>query len=111
MLAALDLVADASGFAQRSRVFAGNVVESGTLAQMLESLDAPPGALVVMDRGVATDERVAWLRGQGYGYLVVSREARREFDAAKAVSIEPKSGEAVRLVRELSEDGLKVPSA
>ena len=65
VLAALDLVADASGFAQRSRVFAGNVVESGTLAQMLESLDAPPGALVVMDRGVATDERVAWLRGQG----------------------------------------------
>ena len=107
-LLTLGLALDASGFVRRSRVFAGNVVESGTLAPMLESLDAPPGALVVMDRGVATDDRVAWLRGQGYGHLVVSREARREFDAANAVSIESKSGGTVRLVREPTEDGLEV---
>ena len=39
--------------------FAGNVVESATLAEMLESLGAPKGALVVKDHGVATDDRVA----------------------------------------------------
>ena len=37
-----------------------------------------------MDRGIATEDRVAWLRGAGYRYLVVSRERRREFDPAAA---------------------------
>lgn len=107
-LLTLGLALDASGFVRRSRVFAGNVVESATLAEMLRSLDAPQSALVVMDRGVATDDRVSWLRREGYRHLVVSREARREFDGADAVSIRSKSGETVRLVRELSDDGLEV---
>ena len=59
-------------------------------------------------RGVATDDRVGWLRREGYRHLVVSRESKREFDPARAVAIESKSGGAVRLVRELSEDGLEV---
>ena len=41
---------------------------------MLDALDAPRAALVVMDRGIATEERLRWLREQGYRYLVVSRE-------------------------------------
>ncbi len=107
-LLTLGLALDASGFARRSRVFAGNVAESGTLAEMLQSLGAPDGALVVMDRGVATEDRLAWLRREGYRHLVVSRESKRTFDASQAVSIRAKSGGAVRLVRELSEDGLEV---
>ena len=62
-LLTLGLVLDASGFVRRSQVFAGNVREHHTLA-----------ALVVMDRGIATEDRVQWLREQGYRYLVVSRE-------------------------------------
>ena len=107
-LLTLGLALDASGFVRRSRVFAGNVAESGTLAEMLRSLGAPDGTLVVMDRGVATEDRLAWLRREGYRHLVVSRESKRTFDASKAVSIRAKSGGAVRLVRELSEDGLEV---
>ena len=42
---------------------------------MLEALEAPPGALVVMDRGVATEACVQWLREHDYRYLVVSRTA------------------------------------
>ena len=72
---------DASGFVRRSKVFAGNVREHRTLAGMLEALEAPVGALVVMDRGVATDACVTWLRDNGYRYLVVSRERHRRFDA------------------------------
>ena len=52
-LLTLGLMLDASGFVRRSKVFAGNVREQRTLADMLEALEAPPGALVVMDRGVA----------------------------------------------------------
>ena len=74
-LLTLGLMLDASGFVRRSQVFAGNVREHRTLAGMLEALDAPPGALVVMDRCVATEAAIAWLRDNAYRYLVVSRNA------------------------------------
>ena len=48
-----------------------------TLAQMLQALNAPRGARVVMDRGIATEDRVQWLRDNGYRYVVVSRERTR----------------------------------
>ena len=86
-LLTLGLMLDASGFVRRSQVFAGNVREHRTLADMLEALRAPVGALVVMDRGVATDACITWLRDQGYRYLVVSRERHRQFDAEAAVSV------------------------
>ena len=57
-LLTLGLVLDASGFVRRSKVFAGNVREHHTLAEMLEALNAPRAALVVMDRGIATEDRV-----------------------------------------------------
>ena len=41
-LLTLGLVLDASGFVRRSQVFAGNVREHHTLAEMLDALDAPP---------------------------------------------------------------------
>ena len=103
-LLTLGLVLDAGGFVRRSRVFAGNVEEAATLAGMLEALSAPKGALVVMDRGVATEDSVAWLRAEGYRYVVVSRERRRRFDADAAVPIETRSKQTVRLHKEVSED-------
>ena len=103
-LLTLGLVLDAGGFVRRSRVFAGNVEEAATLAGMLEALSAPKGALVVMDRGVATEDSVAWLRAEGYRYVVVSRERRRRFDAAAAVPVETRSKQTVRPHKEVSED-------
>ncbi len=81
-LLTLGLMLDASGFVRRSQVFAGNVSEPHTLAEMLTALQAPKGALVVMDRGIATQDRITWLVEQGYRYLVVSRERKRTFDLA-----------------------------
>jgi transposase len=78
-LVTLGLVLDGSGFVRRSEVFAGNAVEGRTLEQMLSGLQAPHGALVVMDRGIATEANLLWLRTQGYRYLVVSREAERHW--------------------------------
>lgn len=65
-LVTLGLVLDGSGFVRRSRTFAGNAVECRTLEGMLEGLSAPRGALVVMDRGIATEANLAWLRQAGY---------------------------------------------
>ena len=103
-LLTLGLMLDASGFVRRSKVFAGNVREQRTLADMLEALEAPPGALVVMDRGVATEACVQWLREHDYRYLVVSREPHRQFDAEAAVSLQTQSNQTVHLHKVVSTD-------
>ena len=103
-LLTLGLMLDASGFVRRSKVFAGNVREQRTLAGMLEALEAPPGALVVMDRGVATEACVQWLRDHDYRYLVVSRERHRQFDAEGAVSLQTRSNQTVHMHKVVSTD-------
>ena len=107
-LLTLGLVLDASGFVRRSQVFAGNVREHYTLAEMLDALDAPRAALVVMDRGIATEDRLRWLREQSYRYLVVSRERTRHFDPEAALRIETASKHGVHLHKVLSEDAQEV---
>ena len=96
-LLTLGLVLDASGFVRRSRVFAGNVREHRTLAAMLGALKTPPGALVVLDRGIATEAQVTWLKDNRYRYLVVSRERRRRFDVESALAHRTRGGETVHL--------------
>ena len=96
-LLTLGLVLDGSGFVRRSEVFAGAVNEDTTLAPMLEALHAPADALVVMDAGVATEANVAWLRENGYRYLVVSRERARRFDPDLAIALETRSRQTVHV--------------
>ena len=107
-LLTLGLVLDASGFVRRSQVFAGNVREHHTLAEMLDALHAPRAALVVMDRGIATEDRLRWLREHRFRYLVVSRERNRHFDPEAALRIETASNHGVHLHKVLSEDGQEV---
>ena len=103
-LLTLGLMLDASGFVRRSKVFAGNVREHRTLAGMLDALDAPAGALVVVDRGIATEAAISWLRENHYRYLVVSRERHRQFDADAAVSIQTQSQQTVHLHKVVATD-------
>ena len=103
-LLTLGLVLDGSGFVRRSEVFAGNANEDKTLAPMLAALQAPPDALVVMDAGIATEKNIAWLRDQGYRYLVVSRQRTRLFDPELATAIETRSHQRVHLHRVVDED-------
>ncbi|MBA2589834.1 MAG: IS1634 family transposase [Alphaproteobacteria bacterium] len=107
-LVTLGLALDASGFVRRSKMFAGNVAEGTTLTAMLKDLATPPGALVIMDAGIATAANIAWLKAQGYRYLVVSRERTRQFDPDRAVQTLTASNETVRLQRVLSEDSAEV---
>ena len=104
-LLTLGLVLDGSGFVRRSEVLAGNVAESGTLAGMLEALEAPAEAVVVMDKGIATAENVTWLQAQGWRYVVASRERQREFDADEAQAVQTASGTGVRIHMQQGADG------
>jgi hypothetical protein len=109
-LLTLGLVLDGAGFVRRSQVFAGRVDEHRTLAGMLGALEAPRGALVVMDRGVATEDRIGWLREAGYRYLVASRQGHRQFDPELALTVETASKATVHLHKEVSDDGGKCVS-
>jgi transposase len=75
---------------------------------MLKGLQAPPGALVILDRGIATQANLAWLVQQGYRYLVAARDGARQFDPVQAVEIASASGDAIRIQKVVSEDGQQV---
>jgi len=107
-LVTLGLVLDGSGFVRRSRMFDGNVAEASTLEGMLQGLDAPAGALVIMDRGIATEANISWLIAHHYRYLVVSRERTRQFDPAQSVDVTTASDQTVHLQRVVSDDGSEV---
>ena len=107
-LVTLGLVLDGSGFVRRSKMFAVNVAEASTLAEMLTGLGVPKGALVIMDAGIAVQANITWLKAEGYRYLVVSRERGRQFDPAQATETLTASQETIRLQRVLSEDGQEV---
>lgn len=107
-LVTLGLVLDGSGFVRRSKTFAGNVSEGTTLEVMLTRLDAPAGAMVIMDAGIATEANLVWLAEHGYRYLVVRRVGARQFDETQAVTINTAGGEPIRLHKEMSDDGQEV---
>lgn len=108
-LVTLGLVLDGSGFVRRSRTFAGNVSEAVTLEEMLVGLNAPKDATVIMDRGIATEENVAWLVTHGYQYLVVSRERDRLFEEGlPVVETTTASKDVIRLQRVVSPDSSEV---
>ena len=61
LLVTLGLVLDGSGSLRRSKTSAGNVSEGNTLKEMLTGRKAPPGALVIMDAGISSQAKLAWL--------------------------------------------------
>lgn len=107
-LVTLGLVLDGSGFIRRSRMFDGNISEGTTLEEMLTGLEAPKGAMVIMDRGIATEANITWLTEHSYRYLVVSREHNRHFNPEQATETTTASDEMIHLQRVLSADGKEV---
>ena len=89
----LGLVLDASGFVRRSRVLAGNVAEGGTLQAMPTALDAPPEAVVVLDRGLATE-------GNGETRLRCASAQRAEQERAMAGQAGARLETALRTLHE-----------
>lgn len=107
-LLTLGLVLDGSGFVRGSEVFEGNVHEAETLKGLLERLNAPKGALVVIDRGIATEANISWLRREQYRYLVVSRERTRSFDFEDATHLTTANDQQVYLKKVFSDDAQEV---
>jgi transposase len=116
-LVTLALVLDGSGFPKRSKVFAGNVSEPKTLAEMIKGLEEPSAAegsgiqlqqfkkkaTIVLDAGIATEDNVNWLTTQGYHYIVVSRKKHREFSEDKAVEVKRDSNCTVKAQKVINE--------
>jgi hypothetical protein len=67
-------------------------------------LHAPAGSLVVMDRGIATEENLAWCKAHGYRYVVVARAGVRQFDPHQAIEINAAGGQKIGLQKVLSAD-------
>lgn len=103
-LLTLGLVLDGSGFIKKSKVFQGNISESGTVQTMLNELAAPPTALVILDRGTATKNILEWLVCANYQYVVVSREQARTFEINKAQTIQTAQKQELHIYRELNEE-------
>ena len=104
LLVTLGLVLDGSGFVRGSQMFEGNISEAKTLQTMLEKLNAPKGALVIMDRGIATQANIDWLIEHQYRYLVVSRERARTFDADQAVEVSTASNHQLKIHKVINAD-------
>jgi hypothetical protein len=98
-LVTLAVVLDGSGFVRRSRVFAGNASEPQTLQDMLTGLAAPKGTAVVMDAGIATEANLAWLKANGYHYVVVSRKRDRKFDPELATELRTAGDATIKIHR------------
>lgn len=99
-LLTLGLILDGSGFIRRSKVFEGNVSEGGTLKEMLAQLQAPQGALIIMDAGIASEENLQWLTQNHYNYLVVSREKKRDIDMSQTSVIESAGSHQIHIQRQ-----------
>jgi transposase len=77
-LLTLALIIDELGFVKYSHLYPGNQQETKTLAEMIESLVALRPELanhrtVIMDAGIATEDNLAYLRQNGFHYIVVHR--------------------------------------
>jgi transposase len=76
-LVTMGLVMNEHGFLNRTSILPGNASEPKTLKKMLESLSVHQSLFkptIVLDAGIATNENLAWLRENGYHYVVSARQ-------------------------------------
>lgn len=76
-LVTMGLVMNEHGFLNRTSIFPGNASEPKTLKKMIESLTVHQSLfkpIIVLDAGIATNENLAWLRENGYHYVVSARQ-------------------------------------
>jgi transposase len=76
-LITMGLVMNEHGFLSRTSFLPGNASESKTLQFMIESLNTHQSLFkptIILDAGIATKENLAWLRDNGYRYVVSARQ-------------------------------------
>jgi transposase len=76
-------VINQQGFIRHSRVYEGNTSDIPTLKDMIEDLKAHSGNsgknVVVMDAGIASQENLTYLSGEGLKYVCVARKQIKDY--------------------------------
>ena len=86
------MIVNELGFAKYSELFPGNLVEAATLPSMVKSMEqnlsGHSDKTIVMDAGIATEDKLKWLQENKYHYIVVYRDGvpfKKTFSEIKAV--------------------------
>lgn len=86
-LMALAMITDIYGFPRYSKIYPGNIKDEKTLNEVIHDLDnhnpfiKEHKRIIVMDRGIATEENLKLLRdGKQYDYVVVCRARMNEIE-------------------------------
>ena len=76
-LVTMGLVMNEHGFLNRTSILPGNASEPKTLEEMIKKLSSHQDLFkptIILDAGIATKDNLAWLRKNGYGYVVSARQ-------------------------------------
>ena len=82
-LMTMGLVMNEHGFLNRTSILPGNASEPKTLEQMIKGLSVHHSLFkptIILDAGIATNDNLAWLRGNGYTYVVSARQDAPSMD-------------------------------
>jgi transposase len=76
-LITMGLVMNEHGFLSKTSFLPGNAGEPKTLQSMIEALNTHQSLFkptIILDAGIATEDNLAWLRQNGYMYVVSARQ-------------------------------------
>lgn len=82
-LVTMGLVMNEHGFLHRTSILPGNASEPKTLEGMIEKLSSHQSLFkptIILDAGIATKDNLAWLRVNGYTYVVSARQEAPSLD-------------------------------
>ena len=82
-LITMGLVMNEHGFLHRTSILPGNASEPQTLEQVIKSLSVHHSLFkptIILDAGIATNDNLNWLRGNGYTYVVSARQDAPSMD-------------------------------
>jgi transposase len=98
LLESIAIFVDENSYIRRTVFYPGNVSEQETLEKMLEIMNPPKNAPLIMDRGIATDANVKLMIKNKLKYLVASRKTKREFDESQpCIRHLTKSGQLIKM--------------
>ena len=119
-LVTLALVVDTQGFAVMSQIYKGNQSEPATLEDILNRLEADMlpilscvKPMMIMDRGIATQDNMALLVERGYPYTVIERRSEQgdflsDFEDLTTFEQVGRDEEAVYLKKTQTDTGSRV---
>jgi hypothetical protein len=76
---------DANGYLRKREFFSSNLSEDSTFKSLITQINKDKSSILIMGRGIATDDNILWTHMNGYKYIVISREQLRWFNPTGAV--------------------------